>query len=55
VFVERETARQKAWAQTKKGAPHISPVGQQATEVPNLDNDQERRDWMVAQLQANEQ
>jgi hypothetical protein len=54
-FVKRETARQKAWAQAKKAAPHISPVGQPATEVPNLDNDQERRDWMVAQLQANEQ
>jgi hypothetical protein len=54
VFTARETARQKAWAQTKR-APHVSPVGQQATEVPNLDNDQQRRDWMVAQLQANEQ
>ena len=54
VFQARETERQKAWAQTKR-THHISPVGQQATEVPNLDNDQERRDWMVRQLQANEQ
>lgn len=46
VFAERETARQRKWAQGKR-APHISPHGQAATEVPNLDNRQERVDWMT--------
>jgi hypothetical protein len=47
VFNAREDARQKRWAQTKRQAPRISPNGQTATEVPNLDNRQERVDWMA--------
>jgi hypothetical protein len=47
-----ENERQKAWAQTKR-APHISPIGQQATEVPNLDNDQERQDYMTRRILSN--
>lgn len=54
VFQARETERQRAWAQSKR-APHISPHGQPATEVPNLDNRQERQDWMTRRLQDNEQ
>jgi hypothetical protein len=50
----REDARQKAWAKSKR-APHISPNGQSATEVPNLDNRQERQEWMVRRLQENDQ
>jgi hypothetical protein len=54
LLTQRQDARQKSWAQSKR-APHISPNGQTGTEVPNLDNDQERQDWMARQLQANEQ
>lgn len=54
MFAARETERQKQWAQSKR-APHIAPHGQSATEVPNLDNRQERQDWMVRRLQENEQ
>lgn len=53
-FQARETERQKAWAQSKR-APHISPHGQSATEAPNLDNRQERQDYMVRRLQEGEQ
>jgi hypothetical protein len=53
VFVERENARQRKWAQGKR-APHIAPHGQAATEVPNLDNRQDRIDFMVRRLQENE-
>src|SRR5262245_41465507 len=54
VFNARETARQRAWAQTKR-APHIAPNGQSATEVPNLDNRQERQDWIARRLMEGEQ
>jgi hypothetical protein len=54
VFQARETARQKAWASSKR-APHISAHGQPATEVPNLDNRQERIDYQVRRLQEMEQ
>ena len=50
VFAERETARQRAWAQGKR-APHIAPHGQAATEVPDLDDRQQRVDWMTRRLQ----
>lgn len=53
LFVEREDARQKDWAKTKQ-APHISPNGQAATEVPNLDNRQERWEYMTRRLTENE-
>jgi hypothetical protein len=53
VFTERETARQREWARGKR-APHIAPHGQAATEVPNLDNRQERVDWMVRRMQEND-
>jgi hypothetical protein len=53
-FIARETERQRRWAAGKKTAPHLSPHGQAATEVPNLDNRQERQDWMVRRLQENE-
>jgi len=54
VFQARETERQRAWAQSKQ-APHFSPHGQPATEVPNLDNRQERQDWMTRRLMEGEQ
>jgi hypothetical protein len=53
-FIARETERQRRWAAGKKTSPHLSPHGQAATEVPNLDNRQERQDWMVRRLQENE-
>jgi hypothetical protein len=54
VFEERETARQKAWAKSKQ-APHIAPNGQSATEVPNLDDRQQRWEYMYRRMNANEQ
>jgi hypothetical protein len=39
----RDGASAKTWAGKTKTAPHLSPHGQAATEVPNLDNRQERR------------
>jgi hypothetical protein len=54
VFQARETERQRAWAKTKR-APHIAPHGQPATEVPNLDNRQERQEFMVRRMAENEQ
>lgn len=53
-FQQRETARQKAWRESKR-APHMSPVGTSGTQTPNLDNRQERQEWMANQLLANEQ
>lgn len=55
VFNAREDARQKRWAQTKRSAPRISPNGQAATEVPNLDNRQQRVDWMAQRWQEGQQ
>lgn len=53
-FQKRDQARQKAWRESKR-APHMSPVGTAGTQTPNLDNRQERQDWMASQLMANEQ
>jgi hypothetical protein len=53
VFMQRETERQRNWARSKR-APHISPHGQSGTEAPNLDNRQERQDFVVRRLQENE-
>jgi hypothetical protein len=53
-FQQRETARQRAWAETKKRAPHIATHGQAATEVPNLDNRQARVDWMTRRITEGE-
>lgn len=53
LFQERENARQRTWAQSKR-APRISPNGQTGTEVPNLDDRQQRQDWMTRRLQENE-
>jgi hypothetical protein len=55
VFAARETERQRKWAQGKRSAPHIAPNGQAATEVPNLDDRQQRVDWMVRRYQENDQ
>jgi hypothetical protein len=53
VFTAREDARQKRWAQTKR-APHIAPHGQAATEVPNLDDRQQRWEYMARRMEENE-
>lgn len=55
VFNAREDARQKRWATTKRQAPRISPNGQTATEVPNLDDRQQRVDWMTQRWQDGQQ
>jgi hypothetical protein len=52
LWQERADARQQEWARSKR-APMFSPGGQTATEVPNLDNDQERQDYMTRRLMAN--
>lgn len=54
VFEGREDARQRAWAKTKR-APHIAPNGQAATEVPDLDDRQQRWEYMARRLNENEQ
>lgn len=53
-FQGREDARQKAWAKTKR-APHIAANGQAATEVPNLDDRQQRWEYMTRRLNETEQ
>lgn len=52
LWSQRNDARQQDWARSKR-APMFSPGGQTATEVPNLDNDQERQDYMTRRLMAN--
>ena len=54
VFVARETERQRNWAKSKR-APHISPNGQSGTEAPNLDNRQERQDFIMRRMLEEEQ
>jgi len=49
VFRSREVERQKTWAKTKR-APYVSPGGQTATEVPNLDTHQGRMDFAAQKL-----
>ena len=49
LWSQRNDARQQDWARSKR-APMFSPGGQTATEVPNLDNDQERQDYMTRRL-----
>jgi HD-GYP domain-containing protein (c-di-GMP phosphodiesterase class II) len=44
------TERQKGWASSKE-TTHIQPGGQEATEVPDLDNEEARRDFMASKLQ----
>ena len=53
-FEVRETERQKRWAQTKR-APYVTPGGQTATEVPDLDTHQGRVDYALRQLNAGEE
>lgn len=48
-----ESERQKGWAQSKR-APYVSPGGQTATEVPDLDSHSGRVDYAVRQLQQAE-
>jgi hypothetical protein len=54
IFTERETERQRLWARNKRSAPQIAPNGQAATEVPNLDDRQQRQEWMVRRMQEND-
>lgn len=42
------------WAKTKK-APPIRPGGKSATKQPDLDNDRERREWMLEELRRRSQ
>lgn len=51
VLKEYEADLQKRWAASKK-APHVSPVGSQATSTPNLDDPNERRAYMAQMLEA---
>jgi hypothetical protein len=54
LYSERNDARLADWARSKR-APSFHPSGQSTTEVPNLDNDQERQDYMVRRLMANQE
>jgi hypothetical protein len=49
IFQEREDRRQAAWADTKR-APHVTPNGQAASEVPNLDDRQQRWAYMTRRM-----
>lgn len=53
-FTNRETERQKRWAQTKR-APYVPPGGTTATEVPDLDTHQGRVDYALRQLNTGEE
>lgn len=53
-FQERETARQRAWAKTKR-APAFTTNGQAATEVPNLDKREDRVEWMTRRWQEGQE
>lgn len=48
-FTDWELARQKAWQQTKRRAPHIPAGGSAGTNVPDLDkmNPTELAEWMA--------
>lgn len=48
---EWRQAEDAVWAQTKK-APGVPKNGAPGTQVPNLDDDNERRAWMKQQLEA---
>lgn len=49
-FVDWETERQKQWRASKRRAPQIAPGGTEATNAPNLDDPEQRKAWMAAQL-----
>lgn len=49
MFEKAYESRFKRWSSTKD-APHVSPVGQAASQVPDLDNDNERQRWMLDRL-----
>lgn len=53
-YQELVAEEKQSWAKSKR-APHVSAVGTAGTQVPNLDNRQERLDWMAERLMANEQ
>lgn len=53
-FQAWETDRQRKWARTKQ-APHFSPHGQSATEAPNLDDRQDRQDFIMRRMQEGDQ
>lgn len=48
-LVARDNERMKSWASSKRGA-HVSPVGTSGTQVPDLDDPEQRVAWMAAQL-----
>jgi hypothetical protein len=50
-----QSAVKKSWANTKPRTALTGPGGTAGTQVPDLDNRQERWDWMAQQLLANEQ
>jgi hypothetical protein len=50
-LTKRDEAAQKRWAQTKR-APRIAGGGQTGTQVPDLDNEQDRVAWMAQQWAA---
>jgi hypothetical protein len=52
VWSQLQDDQQKSWVDSKRAA-NFSPNGLTGTEVPNLDNDQERQDYMVRRLQSN--
>jgi hypothetical protein len=47
------SARQQRWAKSKE-TTHVAPDGQAATQVPDLDNERERRDHLAAAIAAHD-
>jgi len=58
-FVEERKAYEKSvidgYVKSKKGAPHVSPVGANANEQPDLDDRQTRQQWMTERLEMGRQ
>ena len=48
-------AEKQAWAKTKPRSAFTSAGGQEATQVPNLANREERQAWMLSRYQAEQQ
>lgn len=50
-FTALENSMKQSWATSKQGA-HVSPVGTSGTQVPDLDDEQQRIAWMASRLNA---
>lgn len=49
-FTAFENRLKESWATSKRGAAHVSPVGTSGTQVPDLDDPEQRVAWMASRL-----